>query len=747
MNQIASIQGARDSEFTIGTHPDCDIALASPIYQPYISTRHAALRRKGKNYFVRDLESAQGTYVNGFKIGKKWVRIALHDEIFLGSCPFKVAGLILKEQQISLQARHLTYSIPTGRGDRRRLASNISFTVGAGELIGILGPSGSGKTVLLNLLSGAVAPTTGDGEECGVVTVNERFSLRDEKDLLKDFIGYVPQDDVLIPELTVEQSLGFSLELKYSDSGIERSCKEKRIKETVEKLGFFGEKKENFLKTRIGSADTSRGLSGGERRKANIAHELIKKPLLLFLDEPTSGLSSVDADNIITLLRKICDADRTTTIMTVHQPSASSFVLLDKVLILNFGGKVAYYGPPGEAVQYFQKQSGKKLENRNPAEFILEALDQWSKSRLPEEAFLASEQVKEVMPQSTWSPQAGMVHTVCRGTAGGVVRQFVTLLRRTFCVASAEWENSCFQVLQPILIASLILLCFFGYEKDYHQEIRDERIIYHVVQNSGQGLSLTRHNLEVASAWADDPANGQFLDVGSANRIGAIYFLLIISAIWIGIINTCREIVGEKAVLEREGRSGLRMSSYLLAKLAYFGTLGSLQVGAIVLGIKAGLLSDMPTLYIWGILSLTAVYATCLGLALSGLVTTQRMALTAVPLILIPQLLFGGLVRPIKFISSGFGWVHHLMLQKWAFLAALLGESTLGIQVLSKVADFKNYDVTKRLAYHQETLAEMYFGASVLTNEALQTALLVIAGQGLAVFLLAYVLIRIKYSG
>lgn len=746
MSQIANIPKTGDFEIAIGTNAACDIALCDAVFRSFISDRHAALKRRKNSYFVRDLGSSQGTFVNGFRVGRRWTRIALHDNIYLGECPFKVTSLLLRSQQVSLQARHLHYAI-SGRGSRRELTRDISFKVGAGELVGILGPSGSGKTVLLNLLSGAATPTPNEDGQRGVVTLNERFSLHDEKDLLKDFIGFVPQDDILIPELTVEQSLAFSLELKYADSGIAKAFKQQRIESTVEKLGFTGKKKKQFLGTAIGSPDTRRGLSGGERRKVNIAHELIRNPLLLFLDEPTSGLSSVDADNIVNLLSQLCRTDKTTIITTIHQPSAAAFARFDKVLILNHGGRLAFFGPPDKAVEYFERQAGRTSGNRNPAEFILEAVDQWSQPKPPEEAFRATALAAQVMPTGAWTPPADAAATVCRDTACGGARQFVTLLKRNLCVSRADIGNLWFAFLQPLLVAALIVLCFHGYQGDYQQQTRDERIVYHIVQNSGQGLSLTQRNLKKATTWANAAANRHYLDSGSANRIGAVYFLLIVAALWVGIINTCREIVGEKAVLKREGRSYLRMSSYLLAKFVFFALLSSLQVGVIVLGVKAGLMPRLPGWYFWGILSLTAACATSLGLALSGLVATQRMALTAVPLLLIPQLLFGGLVRPIKYIAPGFAWVHDLMLQKWAFLATLVDRNALGIQVLDKATDFNNYDITQRLVYHLETLAEMYFGsAAAVPDAALKNALVMMTGQGLAVLLLAYVLLRIKYT-
>ncbi|MBE9563453.1 MAG: ATP-binding cassette domain-containing protein, partial [Proteobacteria bacterium] len=125
----------------------------------------------------------------------------------------------------------------------------------------------------------------------------------------------------------------------------------------------------------IGSSESGiRGLSGGERKRANLAHELIAMPLVLLLDEPTSGLSSVDADKIVRLLHKLTQLDDLTTIATIHQPSQDTFELFDNLLLMNYGGTVVYYGAISQAVPYFESVTGIINTNRNPAEYLLEIL-------------------------------------------------------------------------------------------------------------------------------------------------------------------------------------------------------------------------------------------------------------------------------------------------------------------------------------------------------------------------------------
>jgi ABC-type multidrug transport system ATPase subunit len=240
-----------------------------------------------------------------------------------------------------------------------------------GTMTAIMGPAGCGKSTLLDLVSGYRTPTSG---EVFVIRENDKINLHQDYKTVRAWLGYLPQDDVMIPELTVYQSLNYRLKLQFPD--LNKEIRNRMIHQTGRHLGFDEQRLHKFLNTVIGSSESGiRGLSGGERKRANLAHELIAMPLILFLDEPTSGLSSIDADKIINLLKRLTQKDELTTIATIHQPGRDTFARFDNVLLMNHDGTVAYYGPIQQATPYFEQITNTSSVGCNPAEYLLEMLD------------------------------------------------------------------------------------------------------------------------------------------------------------------------------------------------------------------------------------------------------------------------------------------------------------------------------------------------------------------------------------
>lgn len=387
------IEEKGDFEIVFGSSSDCNYPLTD--FLDKVSPRHAALKREGDRLFLRDLGSSQGTYIDKNKIGTKWHEITLHNLVFFGEVPLEIGPtLLFGRDRVGINANDIFYTtrerVSRNRRDsslkrivriirpsRRVLCNHISIKVKEGALTGIMGPSGSGKTVLLNLLSGYLNP------EGGNVMVGN-FNVHKSFGLIKDIIGHVPQDDTLLPELTALQSLHYCLRLKYPD--MEAHIRQTLIEDVLERMGFTGSKLELLMNTKIGSPG-QRTLSGGERKRVNIAHELVTSPLLLFLDEPTSGLSSVDSEHVIGLLKNICKNRHVTTLMTLHQPSRVIFNQLDQILLLSFGGNMAYFGSRDDAIRYFQKFTGKRYVNENPAEYLLKALEIWEQKHSPDNPF------------------------------------------------------------------------------------------------------------------------------------------------------------------------------------------------------------------------------------------------------------------------------------------------------------------------------------------------------------------------
>ena len=215
---------------------------------------------------------------------------------------------------------------------------NISFSVGEGKLVGILGASGSGKTTLLNLISGIQKPASGSVKLNGLDVFADREKL-------EGVFGYVPQDDLLIEDLTVFENLYFAACQCFRNKT--RDELTLLVDQTLSTLGLY-EKRE----LRVGSP-FNKVISGGQRKRLNIALELIREPLVLFLDEPTSGLSSRDSENLMDLLRDLTLKGK--LIFTViHQPSSEIFKMFDKVIILDNSGCMAYFGNPVDSVIYFK---------------------------------------------------------------------------------------------------------------------------------------------------------------------------------------------------------------------------------------------------------------------------------------------------------------------------------------------------------------------------------------------------------
>lgn len=703
---------------------------------------------------------------------KNWEEIPPEEKVTIGNEAISMPRqLFFGEERITLTARDVFASKKFWEKGLRRqervFCDHLFFRAEPQTITGIMGPSGAGKTVFLNLLSGF----NHSPQNTGKIFINQKFDVHKDRRFLGSTIGYVPQDDTLIPQLTVQKSLDYCFRLRYA--GVERALKTCIIRGTCRNSGFADEQLDHLLKNQIGSPE-AKTLSGGERKRVNIAHELIRNPLLLFLDEPTSGLSSVDSDTVLKSLRRLCDTTRITIILTIHQPSIDAFNQLDRLLVLNKGGEIVYFGAREDAVAYFEDKTEIISEaGQNPAEYILNALEHW-RSKLKEEYTpqrTPDEQEKKITQHIAaayrraphyfpfFAPEGSLEkrtrsagafrleiddvlleHLQNRGISVHIIEalrqlmhreflwrrnfltafketlgedyteelgekilqhilalefvqkpeedfrerperfprlstsffhQFWILLQRNLAVARADKNNKRFQLLQPLIIASLMLLAFAWYTQDYYSESILSRIGYEFSQKWGKETIIPSRDLPEAKNRAYHDTH--LLSEGAANRRAAVFFLLIASCIWFGIINACREIVDEKTILKREAKSTLRMSSYLGAKVVFLAWTCFKQVGLLLVIIylpnlvlnstflphkiknfffSTQLLTNIPPFGVFFILWLTAIFASWLGLFISAFAPTQRFALTAVPILIIPQLLLGGLIRPIKDIDK-----------------------------------------------------------------------------------------------
>ena len=335
-----AVSFTRDS-IIIGRDPGCE----QPLDSPMISWHHARLQRTAEGTFVEDLGSLNGTFVDGIRISGR-VKITPGQEVALASFRFQfteTGALQRRENQGNVLIQAVEVTVNTSDG--KRLLDPISLTVYPSELVALMGPAGAGKTTFLKALNGYTPPAQGQ------VLFNGSDLYR-SYDLFRQQLGYVPQDDIVHSQLTVREALYFSTKLRtdLSDQEIED-----RIDKILSELGILDKK--NSI---IGSAER-KVLSGGQRKRVNIAMELISDTPVLFLDEPTSGLSSYDAEGVVDLLKRLSREGKT-IITTIHQPSIDVYRKFDNLIMISRDaggcGALAYFGPAyPDSIEFFQGQT------------------------------------------------------------------------------------------------------------------------------------------------------------------------------------------------------------------------------------------------------------------------------------------------------------------------------------------------------------------------------------------------------
>lgn len=717
-----------DFDYTIGSGLECDVRLK----QAGIEPSHAGLRRRGDRLFLRDLSAQAGAFVNGERIRPgRWVEVTRFDTVRLGSRVVDIgAELFVGRERLGLETSALHLRAPDGRV----LCDAAFLRCSAGEMTAIMGPSGCGKSVLLSLLSGISQPEQGE-----IYLGEDRIPLNAQLHRISDFLGFVPQAEVLLPDLTVQASLDYRLRLVHPD--MESGVRSRLIRRVCERLGFTGEALDTFLSTRIGAPeDKGRVLSGGQRRRASIAHELITEPLILFLDEPTSGLSSVDADEIVGLLASLAQRDGIAVIATIHQPSSRAFRLFDNLLLMGAAGVPLFHGKRAAA----EKALASRVKaTDNPAESLLALATAGDATAFVKaNAFqpLESEPTDTADGAETAERSPGPKPTF-RDIVRPTIRfatQVLTLLQRSVTVLVNDRANLWFAGLQIPVIALLILTTFAGAERDHAGADHFARAIklFNDSREADSTLSTAdrlRHS--VRAAQTDE----RWISESRARQRSTVYFVLGLAAIWFGLLGASREVVTEQAVIAREGRAGIAPSGVLASKFLVQGGVACIQITGILVLVQPFLLGIGPAGFVElaGVLCLSALASVALGLALSAGVATYRAVMTLIPLVLIPQVLFGGLLRSLG--DGGFdAWVSTLSVARWCFELALRVDPAAmgGVLAIDPPAEpdpdsIGIHQILQNLASTSETGLSPLFFPQGNPDSSLPAAVLITATLGL----------------
>ena len=473
---------------------------------------------------------------------------------------------------------------------------DLSFTLHNGELLAIMGGSGTGKTTLLSLLNGSLKPQEGS------ITINGH-DISEPK--AKDLIGFVPQDDLLIEELTVYQNLWFTAKLCFE--GMPDEAIDRRVMKTLKDLGLDAAKD-----LKVGSA-INKFISGGQRKRLNIALELIREPAVLFLDEPTSGLSSADTEKVINLLKEQTLKGKL-IVVNIHQPSSDVYKLFDRLWLLDKGGYPVFDGNPIDAITYFKEAANyadaetsacPMCGNVNP-EIVLNIIDEkalnsngevsderkmkpqdWHELYLKDREELPTPAVSNIPPSDQKKP--------------GVLKQFAIFLHRNIRTKITNVQYLLITLLQAPLLAVVCAL-------------------------------LTRYA----------PPEGY--SVMDNKNLVSYFFMAVIVATFTGMSGSAEEIIKDRALLKRESFLHLSYSSYIWSKIVYMAGVSLIQtllfivIGNTIMGLHGLFLTW------WLILFVTALLANLTGLLLSQCLNSVVAIYISIPMLLIPQILLCGLV-------------------------------------------------------------------------------------------------------
>ena len=613
---LMSVAFGEKSDLSIGRDDSNDISLDGL----QISKRHAKLIRSGADVMIDDLGSTNGVFINGNRVSRQVIRP--EDSAQIGTFIIRAdpAGNISvydSRAKTRIDAVNIVRKVKnrSGRG-QVTLLDGVSLSIQPNEFVGMLGPSGAGKSSLIEAMNGNRPATTGN------VLVNNQDLYRN-LDSLKQSIGYVPQDDIIHKELSVYRTLYYVAKLRLS-----RDVSSKEIDQIVnEVLDVTGLAERRDVRVSE--------LSGGQRKRVSMAVELITKPSIIFLDEPTSGLDPATEEKIMKLFRQIAESGRT-VIMTTH--AMENVRLFDKIVVL-MRGKLVFYGKPAEALEHLGAKSFKELYDKleAPIEKAVQEKGDSVRSGVTDhtaetwkQKFLQTPQyekyVRKPLAELGNLPQTG-VRKKRRLGIFGAISQWLTLSRRYLEV-----------------------------------------------------LFKDKMNLFILFAQAPAIAILTFLVMGANSPRDFVYFVLALVAFWFGTSVSAREIIRERPVFKRERMVNLGILPYLASKLFVLGIIVGLQCIFLFVPLKffdlvglmpmPGFLGGIPQ---FATMILTAAVGISLGLLVSALVRTSELATSLVPLILIPQILFSGLVGVPAGISKVAGMT---MPAAWSF-DAMKRSSTL----------------------------------------------------------------------
>jgi len=642
-----------DAEITIGRMPDNKVVLP----HPQVSGYHARMARENGSYRIYDLGSTNHLYVNSQVVTNHLLKMG--DDIRIGPYKLVYESTRLMEYDESKYIRIDALNLKKSGNNADVLLNNISLSIPPRTFVALVGGSGAGKSMLLDALSG-LRPA-----HQGRVLYNGQDYYRNLA-AFSSQLGYVPQDDIVHRDLTVERALYYAARMRLPGDFTDEQIQQ-RINEVLEDVEMTDRR-----------ALLVKKLSGGQRKRVSIALELLANPSLFFLDEPTSGLDPGLDLKMMFLLRKLADKGHTILLVT-H--ATNNINVCDYVCFLAPGGRLAYFGPPEKAKAYFSKTEFAQIYNSlEPTKENPNLLEE------AEARFKLSPDYQEYVAKPLQDTPAGNngangsggqpeVKESKKPGRGNPWKQFLLLSTRHMELLRNNMGNLLILLLEAPLIAILLMvlarvelgadifnankivqctpqiftsagpLALPGVAPQVHVVSCDQ--VVNFLKNDPNGIAYAQQRQGTNEALQDFIITGQS---GDAQRV--IFLICFIAALF-GCINGAREIVKEGAIYRRERLVNLGIVPYMFSKIVVLGVLALLQTASMVLIVhifepfhEGVFLPVLLEVYIT--LALSAVAGVIVGLAVSAMATNEDNANTLLPVILIPQVIFAGSIIPLK---------------------------------------------------------------------------------------------------
>jgi len=655
--EILIIDNKDDTEFENAKH------MSIPSFQGQIRVLHIT---STKMYFIRYFGASE-MYLNA--------HLMIEDKVYVFTTGSSIRNQQIKplyysdvvnrfqldkiKEKIVYEVRDIEYHFKSGKIGLHKM----SFLEESGSLIGIMGASGAGKSTLLNVLNGSSEPTHGQ------ILINGIDVFKDRDDI-EGIIGHVSQDDLLIEDLSVYQNLYYNAKLCFDNYNEEQIVE--AVKTTLENLGLW-----EIRHIQVGNP-LNKKISGGQRKRLNIALELIREPAVLFLDEPTSGLSSRDSENILDLLKELSLKGKLVMVV-IHQPSSDIFKMFDKLIVLDTGGWLIYTGPPVESIIYFKE----RIHHAN-----------FNESECHVCGNVTPEQVFNIVE-------------------GNVLDEYGNTTKDRK-VAPVEWHHDYLEFQQAdftppnkytllpkiqFKIPNILKQFFIFVKRDVLSKLANTQ---YLVINFTEAPVLAFALAAIIKYYDETVANpyGYFLNDNS--NLPIYMFMSVVVAIFMGLMVSAEEIITDRKIKKREAFLNLSWSGYLFSKIAVLFVIAAIQ--ALLYVLIGNTIMEIKGMYFhyWLVLFSAWTASILMGLIISDSFKTVVTIYMLIPILVIPQMLLSGVM--VKFeninpkISSPIDipFYGEAITARWAYEAAA-------------VHQFKNNDFSKNFYRFDKAMSNANF--------------------------------------